>query len=186
MRYRLASYAAPFAGVIAAVAIWAPGAQAATPTCHGHAATIVGTAAGDTLVGTPGPDVIVGLGGNDQIAGRGGNDIVCGGAGADVLRGGRGSDHLQGGRGSDSPNQCSAVHHDLLLSPGDFARRRRWPGPGRPVAAGCRRGQLYGFADLRHAKQDYPSVENRPTAALLGEGRNHPWDGRMVPSTAVR
>src|SRR5213080_4888727 len=92
MRYRLASYAAPFADVIAAVAIWAPGAQAATPTCHGHAATIVGTAAGDTLVGTPGPDVIVGLGGNDQIAGRGGNDIVCGGAGADVLRGGRGSD----------------------------------------------------------------------------------------------
>ncbi|GCD92276.1 calcium-binding protein [Nocardioides sp. LS1] len=73
-------------------------AQAATtPTCHGHAATIVGTSGADRIVGTDGPDVIVGLDGNDRIVGGLGDDIVCGGVGADLLKGGEGDDALYGG-----------------------------------------------------------------------------------------
>ena len=46
-------------------------------TCHGFAATIVGTSGNDLLIGTPGDDVIVGLGGNDNIKGWGGKDRIC-------------------------------------------------------------------------------------------------------------
>ncbi|WP_281369007.1 hypothetical protein [Nocardioides ungokensis] len=46
-----------------------PASAATVPTCHGVAATIVGTPGDDTLVGTDGADVIVGLGGNDHLGG---------------------------------------------------------------------------------------------------------------------
>jgi len=74
-------------------------AQAASPTCAGKPATIVGTSGRDKLIGTPGDDVIVGLGGNDRIIGHGGNDLLCGDEGADRLRGGFGRDRLYGGSG---------------------------------------------------------------------------------------
>ncbi len=74
---------------------------ASTPTCDGHAATIVGTPGNDVIHGTPGDDVIVGLGGNDVIYGGGGNDIICGGAGNDTLVGGPGNDQLDGNNGND-------------------------------------------------------------------------------------
>jgi Ca2+-binding RTX toxin-like protein len=84
--------------VASALAALVPGtpAYAATATCHGVKATIVGTPSSDVLHGTPGRDVINGLGGNDTIYGRGGNDLVCGGSGADRLYGGRGKDRLYG------------------------------------------------------------------------------------------
>ena len=47
-------------------------ASAASYTCNGKAATIVGTNGADDLRGTSGRDVIVGLGGNDEIDGFGG------------------------------------------------------------------------------------------------------------------
>jgi Ca2+-binding RTX toxin-like protein len=72
-------------------------AQAATATCHGVKATIVGTPSSDVLRGTPGRDVINGLGGDDTLYGSGGNDLVCGGPGADQLYGGAGRDRLYGG-----------------------------------------------------------------------------------------
>ncbi|MCW2792317.1 MAG: Hemolysin-type calcium-binding region [Nocardioides sp.] len=74
-----------------------PPADAASYTCHGHRATIVGTPGADTLRGTPRRDVIVGRSGDDVIYGRGGDDLVCGGKDEDVLRGGRGDDDLYGG-----------------------------------------------------------------------------------------
>jgi len=80
----------------AAVAL-APPAVAAVPTCHGHAATIVGTSGNDTINGTGGRDVIVGRDGDDVIYGHGGNDVICGNAGADVLYGGYGNDRVYGG-----------------------------------------------------------------------------------------
>ena len=76
-------------------------ADAATPTCGGRRATIVGTANDDVINGTAGNDVIVALGGRDLVRGRGGNDTICGGAGADRLRGGPGGDLLLGGAGRD-------------------------------------------------------------------------------------
>lgn len=82
--------------LLAAATLTAAPAQASTPTCDGHAATIVGTDKADRIRGTSGPDVIVGLGGNDNIYGAGGDDIVCGGYGADVLKGGAGDDRLFG------------------------------------------------------------------------------------------
>lgn len=77
------------------------GGAAATATCSGRSATLVGTAGPDRLSGTAGPDVIAGLGGDDAIDGLGGADTICGGPGADVLRGGAGRDVLTGGAGPD-------------------------------------------------------------------------------------
>jgi Ca2+-binding RTX toxin-like protein len=102
--------------VVAALGIAALGvpvaqaADAATPTCMGKPATIIGTAGKDTLRGTPRADVIVAKGGRDLIKGRGGNDRICagggddtviGGGGADVIASGAGNDTIKGGYGND-------------------------------------------------------------------------------------
>ena len=76
-------------------------ANAATSTCNGEPATIVGTNSHDDIEGTSGRDVIVGLAGNDEIDGNGGNDVICGDAGADELDGDSGDDWLNGGSGND-------------------------------------------------------------------------------------
>ena len=75
--------------------------QPAAPTCHGKAATIVGTDGKDRLKGTRKADVIVALGGNDVVKGLGGNDVVCAGDGADRVSGGAGKDLLYGEKGKD-------------------------------------------------------------------------------------
>jgi Ca2+-binding RTX toxin-like protein len=86
--------------------------QAATPTCFGKPATIVGSAGPDTLVGQGGvSDVIFGGGGNDYISGGdfyGGDaipgnapDLLCGGPGDDRVTGSPGNDKLNGGDGND-------------------------------------------------------------------------------------
>src|SRR5204863_5454090 len=56
-----------------------------TPTCHGFAATIVGTSGNDTIDGTSGDDVIVAKGGADVVFGHGGDDVICGNGGSDTL-----------------------------------------------------------------------------------------------------
>ena len=76
-------------------------AGAATPTCQGDRATLVGGSGPDNLRGTPGRDVIVGRGGHDVIVGAGRGDKICGGRGNDHLFGNRGSDWLIGGPGND-------------------------------------------------------------------------------------
>ena len=92
--------AVPLLLTLAAAALTATGTPAATaaapPTCHGQAATIVGTNASEFLGGTPHRDVIVALGGNDRIRTGAGNDLVCAGKGADLLWGGPGNDRLYG------------------------------------------------------------------------------------------
>ncbi|MEA2506384.1 MAG: hypothetical protein QOH48_1002 [Actinomycetota bacterium] len=85
-------------------------AQAASPSCFGRSATLLGTNGDDVIVGTSGSDVIQGLGGNDIIYGGGGDDFICGGAGRDKIFGDRtsattyavpGDDTLSGGPGND-------------------------------------------------------------------------------------
>jgi hypothetical protein len=83
------------------VAVPGGSVSAATPTCAGKVATIVGTNAANTIRGTGGRDVIVAKGGNDRVIGRGGNDLICGGAGADTLSGSGGNDQLLGQDGDD-------------------------------------------------------------------------------------
>src|SRR5918997_1117675 len=83
-----------------------------TTTCHGNAATIVGTDGPDDLTGTPGVDVVALLNGTDTFDGLGGDDVICGGNGKDLLVGGPGDDTLDGGRGNDE------LRGDLK-SPGD-------------------------------------------------------------------
>lgn len=85
--------AAVFATFVPAIS-----ARAATVTCNGVRATIVGTSRSDVIHGTSGRDVIAGLNGSDTIYGNGGNDLICGGSGADRLYGGSGNDTLFGGR----------------------------------------------------------------------------------------
>jgi len=87
--------------------IWAPPGQAATPTCFGRTATVVGTADQDLLSFGPG-DVVYAAGGDDYIAPRDEAETftayICGGAGADIILGGRGVDHIHGDGGSDYIN----------------------------------------------------------------------------------
>jgi Ca2+-binding RTX toxin-like protein len=81
-----------------------PAPGAATATCKGLNATIVGTNGSDVRTGSQGQDVIAGLGGNDTLSGLGGNDVICGGAGKDTLKGGKGKDSLLGQKGKDALN----------------------------------------------------------------------------------
>jgi Ca2+-binding RTX toxin-like protein len=126
----------------AAVAV-VPGvpAYAATATCHGAKATIVGTPSSDVLRGTPGRDVINGLGGSDTIDGRGGDDLVCGGIGADYLFGGAGKDRLYGGL-----DRLHGAQEDGVERIGDQLRG----GPGSD--------HLDGGADTRAADIVVPDI----------------------------
>ena len=76
-------------------------ADAATHSCGGLPATIVGTPGDDVIAGTEGADVIVALAGRDIIRGHGGNDVICGGPGADRIFGGGGHDTVWGNGGND-------------------------------------------------------------------------------------
>ena len=82
-------------------ALAAPTAEAATYTCNGYQATIVGTNGSNDIEGTRGRDVIVALAGHDEIDGNGGNDIICAGAGNYEVDGGSGNDRIDGGSGHD-------------------------------------------------------------------------------------
>ena len=87
--------------LLCASAFLAATADAFGAQCHGHPATLIGTAGNDYLVGTAKKDVIVAHGGNDRIFGLERDDFVCAGLGDDVVRGGDGGDFLYGGRGED-------------------------------------------------------------------------------------
>jgi len=101
----------------------APPAQAATPTCGGKAATIVGTPGDDELVGTDGDDVIVALEGDDRLYGGLGADLLCGGPGSDAMRGNPGNDTLDGGfdgpDGYGSDELEGGAGDDTLIGGGD-------------------------------------------------------------------
>ena len=121
-------------------------AVAATETCQGVKATIVGTDADDVIEGTKGDDVIVGLLGDDVVYGKGGADLVCGGAGADKLYGGPGDDALYGGydRWGDGASG-TYLFGDVLLG-GDGDDRLVGVRDPRTVDA-VRRPDLVSFAD---------------------------------------
>jgi beta-glucanase (GH16 family) len=86
---------------IAALHVLGTASAAASPSCFGHRATIVGTRGADHLVGTAARDVIVARRGHDRVYAREGNDLVCGGPGRDVLVLGPGADKATSGRGND-------------------------------------------------------------------------------------
>jgi len=80
-----------------------------TTTCHGSAATIVGTDGPDDYTGTPGVDVVALLDGADTFDGLGANDVICGGNGKDLLVGGPGEDECDGGPGKDGAVNCETL-----------------------------------------------------------------------------
>ncbi len=86
------------AGVVAGVPT---AAHAATPTCRGLTATIVGTAGDDDLDGTPLADVVWLGPGNDKFRGDSGDDVICGGSGRDSINAGYGDDIVNGEGGAD-------------------------------------------------------------------------------------
>lgn len=63
-------------GLLAATLLTAPSAHAAGETCHGQAATVVGTPGQVGLTGTEGADVIVSNGAASVVA-LAGNDVIC-------------------------------------------------------------------------------------------------------------
>jgi Ca2+-binding RTX toxin-like protein len=82
--------------------VYGGAAHAATPTCGGLPATIIGTPGrADFLTGNAGPDVVYLGYGNDRFDGQGGDDVICGGAGNDTIRGGEGNDTIYGEDGND-------------------------------------------------------------------------------------
>jgi Glycosyl hydrolases family 16/RTX calcium-binding nonapeptide repeat (4 copies) len=89
------------AAAIGAAYVLGTASAAASPSCFGHRATIVGTSRGDHLVGTAARDVIVAGRGNDRVYARQGNDLVCGGPGRDALFVGPGADKVASARGND-------------------------------------------------------------------------------------
>ncbi len=101
------------AAVIAATTLTAlpltasPLSSAATPTCFGQPATIVGTDGPDIIYGTAGHDVIYGGGGNDNINTNWSpnppttGDLICGGPGDDQIEATDFNDKVNGGDGSD-------------------------------------------------------------------------------------
>jgi Ca2+-binding RTX toxin-like protein len=91
-------------------------ALAATPTCFGRPATIVGSNGPDVIYGTNLSDVIASLGGNDSVRARGGADFVCGGDGSDIIFDGYGHDSIDGGTGVDTAYLCPDGLFDRLVS----------------------------------------------------------------------
>lgn len=110
------------AALLAATLLAPTTASAAGETCHGQAATLVGSDRAPRLVGTEGADVVV-TNGSQQVDTLGGDDVVCvTGYGAQVFAGdgndlvdassltrfgptarlGAGSDHFIGGPGADA------------------------------------------------------------------------------------
>jgi beta-glucanase (GH16 family) len=88
--------------LVSALAFLGTPGVAASATCFGHRATIVGTSGNDHLVGTAARDVIVAGRGNDWVSARQGNDLVCAGPGSDELFLGWGADKANAGWGPDS------------------------------------------------------------------------------------
>jgi Ca2+-binding RTX toxin-like protein len=143
VRHRIGSLVALTALGVASIAAVVPSASAATPTCFGRKATIVGTRGDDTLTGTNGRDVIVAKRGNDTIDARGGRDFICAGRGGfDVVFAGNGNDRVNGQRGFD------------VIFPGlgdDFINGGRGPGAfvtyegsSTPINADLRAGLITG------------------------------------------
>lgn len=160
MKRTLAATTALLAAALALPALAARADAAATPTCAGLPATIVGTNHDDTLVGTPGNDVIVGRSGEDTIKGKGGKDVICGGAGSDTLLGGTGRDQLYGGLDKIGHQQGVGTTYlgDVLVG-----------GPGDDL--------LVGGADPRDAGV-YPVNGDVPD--VLDYSGVHPHHGRGV------
>ena len=178
---------APVLLLVGGLAVGSPASQvqAATPSCAGQTATIVGTTRDDRLVGTARRDVIAGRGGDDVIEGLGGNDLVCGGADADVLRGGVGDDALYGNGdrlGSDVAG--SFLVGDILLGGPDDDRlvggfddraaqsRRRpdtvsWSDAPRGVVVDLATGTASGFGADRIAATPRLRVIGSPYADQL-------------------
>jgi len=121
-------------GVLVSAAAWlAPSAAAATPSCGGRTATIVGTAAADTVTGTEGPDVIATLQGSDQVDGLGGDDWICGGDGRDTITGNRGDDHAYGQDGGDTVIEGAGSDQDVAGSYGTYGDVLTYEFVGQPV-----------------------------------------------------
>jgi hypothetical protein len=113
-------------------------ATAASPTCGGQKATIVGTSRSNLIRGTAGRDVIVARGGHDVIKGRGGRDVICGGAGRDTIEGGGGDDRLFGDDGNDTIRGGSGF--DRLR--GGAGKDACYPGAGGGTSSGCEPADL--------------------------------------------
>ena len=101
MRPALTTAAALALTCLPALVVTTSVADAASYSCRGERATIVGTDRAETLRGTAGRDVVVARGGSDTIRALGGDDLVCGGGGGDRLFGGDGFDRLNGEAGAD-------------------------------------------------------------------------------------
>lgn len=146
----------------------------ADETCHGLAATIVGTGDDDVLIGTSGDDVIWAGAGDDMVDGGGGNDTICLGPGRDVgdgsagddtvlgqggrdlIHGGDGDDLLKGGGRSDRLH--GGLGRDQLR--GGSGADRLWAGPGKDgVVGGEGADRLFGNRHrdrlVGHAGEDW-------------------------------
>jgi hypothetical protein len=185
--------------LVSALAFLGAPAAAASPSCFGHRATIVGTSRSDHLVGTAARDVIVAGRGNDHVYGRRGNDLVCGGPGRDELflglgadnaASGRGNDRIEGGDGEDFLDGGGAT--DLVDGgPGkDICRSGEQVLNCEPVAFdwataewdGSHKGQSLDLTGYRKTFVDHFSSLSTITDGATGSG---PWYAPARPDTSM-
>lgn len=165
-----------FVAVLAALVVGLTGASSAEAgragavTCHGLAATIVGTPGDDVIKGTPGDDVIAALGGDDVVKGRAGDDLVCGGTGHDQLVSRNGHDTLFGGPQGDRLEGFSRRPTELHGGQGaDILFLGLSDEPGYVLAGG--RGRDIGDVSLGRAASGGPTtVIRRGPGVFLRDG----------------
>jgi Ca2+-binding RTX toxin-like protein len=134
-------------------------AKAATPTCFGKTATVVGEppTPGDIWTdfrGTPGPDVLIGTDSFDRLYGFEGNDLICGRGGYDLFFDGSGDDKMQGGAGGDD------------LEVGGPGRDTFWGGPGGEYVILGSGDTFYGGTGRDYVESDSSLTAER----AYGEG----------------
>lgn len=151
------------AGLVPVLAFGASGTPA-KPTCHGRAATILGSRGPDRLQGTAHSDVIVAGRGDDVVAGRGGDDSICAGRGADTIRGGGGRDRLQGGPGDDLLDGGGEIDR-CTGGRGNDRLRSCETMPAGPAARTSPVNRLPEARPLTAATDEDSAVELRPLSA---------------------
>jgi Ca2+-binding RTX toxin-like protein len=161
------------------------GATAATQTCLGKTATIVGTTGPDTINGTIRADVIIGLGGKDAIAGNGGDDLICAGLGNDGVGGGGGNDHIDGGDDEDTVgggggnDQLQGGPHPDVLSggPGNDLLERSTGYGQKDLGAGGAGDDIIYTPLVTYENSPSPITFSNVTNIATGEGTDTVYGG---------
>lgn len=137
----LAPYSAAWPGVLAGLLLPLSGtARAATPTCFGVPATIVGTSGNDVIYGSNGSDVITALGGADAVHGRGATISSAEAAGETHCSMASAKTPSTAGRTSTLRTSAPTTHSTVWST---------WSGPSTQVRAASERLKVFALHGVK-------------------------------------